>query len=299
MKTVPDESRIPEGLPVGMDEMNSIPPYCLRSLVPVFPEPAESIQKRWHILVCDGGVAVRKKPAPGTVLMPGPLPAFPGTSDPVYLGTLEGGKCYAVEISSDTVLPDGWEVMPVRDLSGSVPDRMIALAAYAVRIHGFSRSASFCGWCGTKTRPVLTERAQVCPACNQIVYPRISPAIIVLVKRGEEILLARGPRSPPGFYSLIAGFNEPGENLEQTVHREIAEETGITVENLRYFGSEPWPFPDSLMIGFVADYAGGAIRVDNQEIEEARWFSRDTLPLYPAKASISRALIEAWIREEI
>lgn len=121
----------------------------------------------------------------------------------------------------------------------------------------------------------------------------------MLIKRGEEILLARSPRFPEGLFSIIAGFNEPGENLEQTVHREVGEEVGITVQNIRYFGSEPWPFPDSLMIGFVADYAGGEIRVDNQEIEAAGWFSRDTLPSVPTGASISRTLIEAWRRREI
>lgn len=275
-------------------------PYSIRSLTPVFPEPDGSTpEERLYILVCDGGVAVRIPSKPGTILMDGPLPAGLAMGDPVYLGRMEGGFCYAVGIPGRAVLPEGWEIMPVRDLDGVVPDGMGALAAYAVRILGFDLGAAFCGYCRTKTRPVLTERARVCPACNQVVYPRISPAIIVLVTRGDEVLLARGPRSPPGFYSLIAGFNEPGENLEQTVFREVAEETGITVTNLRYFGSEPWPFPDSLMVGFVADYEGGEIRVDNQEIEEACWFTRENLPLYPAKASISRDLIEAWIRKEI
>ncbi|HQC33740.1 MAG TPA: NAD(+) diphosphatase, partial [Methanoculleus sp.] len=124
-------------------------------------------------------------------------------------------------------------------------------------------------------------------------------AIIVLIKKGEEILLARSPRFTPGVFSVIAGFNEPGENLEQTVHREVGEEVGITVKNLCYFGSEPWPFPDSLMIGFVAEHAGGDIRIDGREIEAAGWFSRDTLPSLPSGASISRALIEAWRRREI
>nr|WP_319540471.1 NAD(+) diphosphatase [uncultured Methanospirillum sp.] len=175
----------------------------------------------------------------------------------------------------------------------------MAIASYAVRILDFYRSTAFCGVYGTKTNPVATERARICPCCSRIVYPRISPAIIILIKKGDEILLAHSPRFPSGFYSVIAGFNEPGENLEQTVRREVSEEVGIMVQNIRYFGSEPWPFPDSLMIGFVADYAGGEISVDKQEIDDAGWFTRDNLPQVPSKESISRALIEAWIKREI
>ncbi|WP_319578288.1 NAD(+) diphosphatase [uncultured Methanospirillum sp.] len=151
----------------------------------------------------------------------------------------------------------------------------MAIASYAVQILDFYRSTAFCGVYGTKTNPVATERARICPSCSRIVYPRISPAIIILIKMGDEILLAHSPRFPSGFYSVIVGFNEPGENLEQTVRREVSEEVGIMVQNIRYFGSEPWPFPDSFMIGFVADYAEGEISVDKQEIDNAGWFTRD------------------------
>jgi NAD+ diphosphatase len=217
----------------------------------------------------------------------------------VYLGTRDDLFFYAAEVAPGATPPDGWQPSPVRELSGKVPDCDMAVASYAVRILDFDRSAAFCGRCGAKTRPLTTERARICTACSRIFYPRISPAIIVLVKRCEEVLLARSPRSPPGVFSVIAGFNEPGENLEQTVHREVGEEVGIAVRNLRYFGSEPWPFPDSLMIGFIADYAGGEIRIDNQEIEAAGWFTRSTLPPFPSRESITRALIAAWIRREV
>jgi NAD+ diphosphatase len=231
--------------------------------------------------------------------MPDPLPAGLVCGEPVYLGTRDNFFYYAAEVPAGATPPGGWQPSPIRELYGKVPDSDMAIASYAVRILDFDRSTAFCGRCGAKTRPLTTERARICTACNRITYPRISPAIIVLVKKGEEVLLARSPRSPPRVYSVIAGFNEPGENLEQTVHREVGEEVGIAVRNLRYFGSEPWPFPDSLMIGFVADHAGGDIRIDNQEIEAASWFTRDTLPPFPSKASISRALIEAWIRQEV
>ncbi|KQC03098.1 MAG: hypothetical protein APR53_06020 [Methanoculleus sp. SDB] len=280
--------------------MEHRPFYAVHPLIPVYPEPEgpSPARKRW-ILVQGSSVLFQGDPALGTVLMSDPLPAGLACGAAVYLGTLGDRVYYAAEAAPGATLPAGWQALPVRDLYGKVPDSDMAFAAYAVRILDFDRSTAFCGRCGAQNRPVPAERARICTACGRIVYPRISPAIIVLIKKGEEVLLARSPRSPPGVYSVIAGFNEPGENLEQTVHREVGEEVGIAVRNLRYFGSEPWPFPDSLMIGFVADHVGGEIRIDNQEIESASWFTRDTLPPYPAKESISRALIEAWIRREI
>jgi NAD+ diphosphatase len=280
--------------------MEHYPFYAVRPLIPVYPEPEDSSSawKRW-VLVRGNSVLFHTDPGPGTVLAPDPIPARLACDAPVYLGTCDDLLYYAAEVSPGATSPGGWQLLPVRELYGKVPDSEMALAAYAVRILDFDRSTAFCGRCGAKTRPHTTERARICTACGRITFPRISPAIIVLVKKGEEVLLARSPSSPPELFSVIAGFNEPGENLEQTVHREVSEEVGIAVKNLRYFGSEPWPFPDSLMIGFVADYAGGDIRIDNREIEAAGWFTRDNLPSFPPKTSISRSLIEAWIRREV
>ena len=280
--------------------MEHHPFYAVRPLLPLFPEPEDpSPAQRRIILVQGNSVVFWDEPAPGTVIMGDPLPAGLASGAPVYLGTDDDLCYYTAEVAHGATLPAGWKTSPVRDLYGVIPDRDMAYAAYAVRVLDFNRSNAFCGRCGAPTRPSTTERARICTACGRTIYPRISPAIIVLVKKGEEVLLARSPRFTPGVYSVLAGFNEPGENLEQTVHREVFEEVGISVQNIRYFGSEPWPFPDSLMIGFVADYAGGEIRIDPREIEEAGWFSRDTLPPYPSKESISRALIEAWRRREV
>lgn len=280
--------------------MEHHPFYAVRPLHPVFPEPEDPspARRRW-ILVQGTSVVFRDDLAPGTVVMGYPLPAGLASGAPVYLGTDDELCYYATEVAPGATLPAGWKTSPVRELHGVVPDRDMAYAAYAVRILDFERSNAFCGRCSAKTRPSTTERARICTSCSHITYPRVSPAIIVLVKRGGEVLLARSPRFTPRVYSVLAGFNEPGENLEQTVHREVFEEVGIKVQHIRYFGSEPWPFPDSLMIGFVADYAGGEIRVDPREIEEAGWFSRDSLPPTPSKTSISRALIEAWRLREI
>jgi NAD+ diphosphatase len=141
-----------------------------------------------------------------------------------------------------------------------------------------------------------TEFAMECPSCRLIAYPRISPAVMVLVERGNDLLLARSPHFKPGVFSALAGFVEPGETLEQCAVREVREEVGIEITNLRYFKSQPWPFPNSLMIAYFADYAGGTITPDPSEIEAADWFSREALPLLPDPVSIARQLIEAALR---
>ena len=217
-------------------------------------------------------------------------------SGPVeYLGHRGTTPCYAAELPEDIPLPEGRVIVGVRELYGRIPDEDVAIAAFAVRMIASAKASRFCGRCGTKTVPVLTERAKRCPACGLVVYPRISPAIIVLITRGEECLLARSPRFPNGMHSVIAGFVESGETLEHAVHREVKEEVGLVVKNIRYFASEPWPFPDSLMIGFIAEYAAGEIEIDNNEIVSAGWFGRDALPPLPAPMSISRALIDRWV----
>ena len=140
-----------------------------------------------------------------------------------------------------------------------------------------------------------SERAQVCPQCGLTAFPRLSPAIIVCIRRGEQILLARNHRFPPGRFSVLAGFVEPGETLEEAVAREVREEVGIRVRDIRYFGSQPWPFPNSLMLGFTAEYAEGELVVDESELAEAHWFTRDNLPDLPPPISIARRLIEDFL----
>lgn len=214
-----------------------------------------------------------------------------------YLGHISGRAYYALEMPENWLM-DGARYCPgVRELYGQVPESELALAAFAVRIIGFDRSTAFCGQCGAPTRQSLIERAKVCDRCGLVTYSRISPAIVVLIQNGTRILLARSPRFPPGLFSLVAGFVEPGETLEEAVHREVLEETGIRITNVRYAASEPWPFPQSLMVGFTADYAGGEIAIDNNEIVAAAWFDREHLPLLPSHMSLSRALIDRWAGE--
>jgi NAD+ diphosphatase len=263
-------------------------------LEPIFPEPeALPATARW-VLVQGDGVLVSTGDCPSVLSDGHPGSRGIAAEHIRYLGYRGTIPVYAAGIPPGEPAPPGTMPSGVRDLFGRIPEEEVAIPAFAVQLIHFDRTARFCGRCGAKTRPVRTERSRFCTACNLIVYPRLSPAVIVLVRRGEEVLLARGPRSPPGMYSLIAGFVEAGENLEHAIAREVQEEIGLTVKNIRYFGSEPWPFPHSLMIGFVADYASGDIVVDGHEIEAASWFDRDHLPRIPENVSISRALIDWW-----
>ena len=215
----------------------------------------------------------------------------------LYLGALGGRGCYAYEYGADTPAPQGMLWQGLRALFNKLDDAEFALAGRALQLVDWDRTHQFCGRCGTPTRHHSRERARECPACGQVAYPRIAPAVMCLVKRERELLLAGSPHFPSGMYSALAGFVEPGETLEQCLAREVLEETGVTIANPRYFASQPWPFPHSLMIAFVADYAGGEIRPAPDEIEDAQWFALDALPKLPARISIARRLIDAVTAE--
>jgi NAD+ diphosphatase len=213
-----------------------------------------------------------------------------------YLGRIDERDCLAIDFGA--VQPGApWSIEGLRTLHDRVDEVVFGVAGRAVQIVHFASVHRFCGRCGTATARDVSERCVRCPQCQLTAYPRISPAIIVLVRRGPEALLARSGRFATGFYSTLAGFVEPGESLEETLGREVREEVGLEITNLRYFGSQPWPFPHSLMIGFVADHASGDIVVDGDEIENARWFRADALPPIPPRLSIARKLIDAWVVE--
>ena len=209
-----------------------------------------------------------------------------------YLGLYGGRHCYAVEIHQAQRLPQGWSLLGLRDLFGLVEATLAALSGRAYQIIDWDRNHQHCSRCGAPTVMRTDERARACPGCGRVNYPPISPAIMILVTRGRDILLARKPSFPPGRFSALAGFVEPGETLEDTVIRETREEVGVEIQNIRYFGSQPWPFPHSLMIAFTAEYAGGDVTPDGVEIEEAQWFEPTRLPKLPPKISISRRLID-------
>ena len=209
-----------------------------------------------------------------------------------YLGTYGGRHCYTAELDESDPAPEGWAALGLRELFGHFEETLAALSGRAYQIMDWDRNHQYCSRCGTPTEQRRDERARACPNCGRVAYPPISPAIMVLVTRGRELLLARKAEWAEGRYSAVAGFVEPGEMLEQTVVRETREEVGVEITNIRYFGSQPWPFPHSLMIAYTAEYAGGEVRPDGVEIHEARWFDVDELPKLPPSISISRRLIE-------
>ena len=188
----------------------------------------------------------------------------------------------------------------MRALFGVLDDAQFALAGRALQIVDWDRTHQHCGKCGGPTVARLDERARECAGCGLAVFPRLAPAVMGLVRRGQELLLARSARFPEGLYSALAGFVEPGETLEQCLEREVYEEVEIRIRNVRYFASQPWPFPHSLMVAFFAEYCSGDIRPDGEEIVDARWFdvrNLENLPRLPARISIARRLIDAAMGE--
>jgi NAD+ diphosphatase len=212
-----------------------------------------------------------------------------------YLGHLAGQHCYTVEVAQEATPPSGMAFQGLRQVYGRCDEDLFWVAGRAVQIVDWDRNHQFCGRCGTRMQLKSTERAKECPQCHLVNFPRLSPAVITLVERGQELLLARSRHFAPGMYSVLAGFVEPGETLEAAVEREIWEEVGLYVKDIRYFGSQPWPFPNSLMLGFTAVYADGQIRLDDTEIEDANWFTVDNLPMIPGKISIARKLIDWFL----
>jgi NAD+ diphosphatase len=205
----------------------------------------------------------------------------------LYVGDLDGRAAFAARV-------DAAEGIGLREALATLPEDEAVLAGRASQLLDWDRDHRFCGRCGTATEPAGHEAARRCPNCGLSVYPRISPAAIMLVARGPEILLARRPGG--AFWSTLAGFVEPGETLEQTVVREVREEVGLDVADVRYVGSQPWAFPGQLMVGFTAEWQAGDIAVDRTELHEAQWFGPDDeLPPIPPPFTIARRLIDGFL----
>lgn len=210
----------------------------------------------------------------------------------LYLGMLDGLPCYATALHEDQDLPDGTELVALRHLILEGDDVTAGVAGHAFQILEWERTHRYCGACGQATGPHAADRARECKPCRQIYYPRISPVVMAVVTRGREILLTRKPGYAPGRYTVVAGFVEAGETLEHALMREVREEVGVESRAPRYFGSQPWPFPNSLVMAFSVEYAGGEVRPDGNELEDARWFDIDALPELPEPVHISRQLID-------
>jgi NAD+ diphosphatase len=250
----------------------------------------------YWLLRCENQLLVATDRSGGNIFPRGRAADLGNPGNALLVGELHGMQCYAADLDK---LPENipGELMPVRTLLSLAGVEAGYLAGRAIQLLDWQKNHHYCGRCGTLTNARAGQFAMQCPACGLIAYPRISPAVMVLISRGDELLLARSPRFRPGIYSALAGFVEAGETLEQCAIREVLEEVGIEIANLRYFRSQSWPFPDSLMAAFFADYAGGDINPDPLEIEDAQWFRCDALPALPEPVSIARQLIDAACRK--
>jgi NAD+ diphosphatase len=220
-----------------------------------------------------------------------------GPCGPLVLGSLNGVTYLTCEVSPESELPEGCRAIDLRTLYGLVPEQEWLIAGYASQVLHWQRTSRFCQECGQPNGPMQQEWMRRCAHCEQDRYPQVSPAVLALVHDGaDRVLLAH----KPGWgdrYSILAGFVLPGESLEECVHREVEEEVGVHLTDLQYVGSQPWPFPHQLMIGFTARYERGDIRLDEQELDHAAWFDVNALPPLPPPLSLSRQMIDAWKRE--
>jgi NAD+ diphosphatase len=267
--------------PAYLDFVPGLSPCCPQS-----PEDLCLIFTNNSVLLTAGGqIPIRKQVEP---LLQSERPLE-------YLGAFRGTACYYGDITPLDSYTHEFKTTDFRTILRDMETPVFYLCCRALHLLSWHKRHGYCGSCGQSLVNKMDELARQCPSCGSIVYPRISPAVIVAVVRENTILLARNKLSRHPFHSVLAGFVEPGETLEACARREVFEEARIEIKNIRYFGSQPWPFPDSLMVGFTAEYAGGTLQIDEKELETAAWFSADDLPRIPAAPSLSRKLIEWFI----
>lgn len=213
----------------------------------------------------------------------------------LFVGTFQNQNVFVGELALKVSPYTGFRLYSLRELFGHLKEEYFAIAGRALHLLEWERTHTYCGCCGSKTHPCQHERSRQCISCNAVFYPRLNPVVMVLVKKENKILLVRGHDFRIDFYSTIAGFVDVGETLEQAVEREVFEEVGIKIKNIRYFASQPWPFSHSLMTAFTCDWESGEIQIDPKEITDAAWFEKQNLPRLPSHISLSRILIDAQI----
>lgn len=215
----------------------------------------------------------------------------------INIASPDGIEAKAYNIDSPVTADDRYEMCPLRQSYYKLPEALYLKAGKCAELLYWDRNTKFCGVCGGQMH-FHTDISKRCEMCGKEVWPSLAPAVIVLIRRGDEILLARGRNFKSEFYGLIAGFVETGETLEEAVKREVKEETGLNIKNIRYFDSQAWPYPSGLMVGFTADYESGELHLQQEELKKAGWFQRTNLPKLPEKLSISRRLIDNWLENE-
>jgi NAD+ diphosphatase len=259
------------------------------------PTTTDAIPEDSFWVIFQGSNTVLHESAQGLKLLQGPLPEWIiHKHPPLCIGSWQGKPLYAVTIDKDLALMSPFVVDDYNATDDRVDIQTLSLAGMAKQVLHWERQSQYCQRCGAKTERLEASWGTCCRSCKAHHFPHIHPCAIVLVKRGNELLLTRKAEWVPGRYSLVAGFLDFGESLEECAIREVKEETGIDILNVRYVGSQNWPFPAQLMAGFVAEYAGGEISVDHNELEDARWFPVDALPLLPGKRSIARWIIDTF-----
>lgn len=269
------------------------------SFIPGLIPIQNSTNDDWWFIVCGSSLLVTMSET-GAAVPRSPQIAFlkETLSKISYMGTLDNAGCFVAELQERGEELQGMRFQELRPLLGLLSDEMFSIAGRAFQLLHWERTHQFCSRCGSRTGPKKDERAKLCPQCGLVDYPAISPAIIVAVVKDREILLAQARRFVTRFYSVLAGFVEPGETFEECVQREVKEEVGLDVDRIEYFGSQPWPFPNSLMVAFTAVHAGGEIKIDGTEIVDAQWFTANTLPEIPRKGAIARRLIDWFVENQ-
>ena len=256
-------------------------------------------RRGYWLLVQEQGLFVLGEAGENEWRLPeGPLPpGFEGkVSEVVCLGTYRGEPCLAGSIVPDTEVPAGFHRETLMPAKTQLTDDVLSLGGLALHAVHWEATSRHCPRCGEPTARIASESGKRCPRCAYEHYPHLHPAVIVLVKDGDRVLLARKSFWAKGRYGLVAGFVDAGESLEAAACREVLEETGIEIRDLNYVASQYWPFPSQLMVGFTAAYARGDLRVNTAELEDARWFSVDDLPDLPPKLSIARFLLDHYAR---
>jgi NAD+ diphosphatase len=215
-----------------------------------------------------------------------------GWGEGLYLGSWDGQPCRLVQLPREALLPAGLQAESLTAADPALPIELLSLGGLGRMVLHWERHSCYCQGCGSVLQRLPGEWGKKCGSCAAHLYPQVAPCAIVLVRRPGEVLLTRKPEWAVNRYSLVAGFIEFGECLEEAAAREVLEETGVQASNVRYVGSQCWPFPSQLMCGFVADYAGGEVIVDTRELADARWFPIDALPVLPPKRSIARYILD-------
>lgn len=264
------------------------------SFIRAYPpaQPAAGGPKRW--LIFRNGELVVHADGDRVALVEADEPLGEPASEPIFLGTHDGVSYLTYQLAADTTAPAQTQPLGLRALFGRLHEEEYAIAGYGSQMLFWEYGSRFCPHCAAPTEPVGGDWGRRCTNCGFTRYPQISPAILALVHDGDRVLLTHKAGWGPMF-SIIAGFVEPNESLESCVHREVGEEVGCRLDQAAYFGSQGWPFPAQLMVGFLCHYAGGEITIDEHELDDARWFHVDELPPLPGKLSLSRQLLDHWI----